>query len=253
VGAVEADSDGSPVMPRIGRKVLAPPCTMAIILMLAMVVGCSSSQGFDRPAMIEALHAEATPIPDNQPLGNQNARLSPPFRLAVFFAHKDFPNGRSFRKVEWLTADREQLLHQLAPLRDGQILADIFVLMDATVQGDDSNGIKRAAARYGADLVLFVDGIAAVDRHNNRYAWLYPIIIGAYLAPGTESDALVMITGSLWAVHSEWRAPIQTVEGISKLVGSAVLVEDTAALSEAKKQALHALGARMVDQLQRLK
>jgi hypothetical protein len=203
--------------------------------------------------MIEALHADSTPIPDNQPLGNQNVRLSPPLRLGVFFANKDFPNRESFRKVEWLTTDREQLLHQLAPLRDEQILGDTFVLMDATLRGENILGIRQAGARYGADLVLIVDGAAAVDRYNNRYAWLYPTVIGAYLAPGTESDALVMITGSLWAVRSEWQAPIQTVEGVSKLVGSAVLVEDTAALQEAKKQAIQALGTRMADQLQRLK
>ena len=120
-------------------------------------------------------------------------------------------------------------------------------------EGEDILGIRRAAARYGADLVLIIDGAAAVDRHNNRFSWLYPSVIGAYLAPGTESDALVMVTGSLWAVHSEWHAPIQTVEGVSKLVGSAVLVEDTAAIQKAKEQAIQALGNRMADQLQRLK
>jgi hypothetical protein len=124
--------------------------------------------------------------------------------------------------------------------------------MDATLRGEDINGIRQAGARYGVDVVLIVDGVAAVDRYNNRLAWLYPTLLGAYLAPGTESDALVMVTGSLWAVHSEWHAPMQTVEGASKLVGSAVLVEDSAALQEAKKHALQTLGTRIVDQLRLL-
>jgi hypothetical protein len=125
--------------------------------------------------------------------------------------------------------------------------------MDATLRGENIRGIRQAAARHGADMVLIVGGAAAIDRHNNRYAWLYPTVIGAYLAPGTESDALVMVTGSLWAVHSEWHAPIQTVEGVSKLVGSAVLVDDTATLQEAKKHAIQSLCERVADQLQRLK
>jgi hypothetical protein len=59
-----------------------------------------------------------------------------------------------------------------------------------------------------------------------------------------------MVTGSLWAVRSEWHVPIQTVEGVSKLVGSAVLVEDTAAVKDAKQRAIQALGQRIVDRLQ---
>jgi hypothetical protein len=202
--------------------------------------------------MIKALHIASTPIPESHLLENQGARLSRPLRLGVFFTNQDFPTGPSFRKVEWLTTDREQLLRQLVPLRDEQILGDAFVLMDATLRRENILGIRQAGARYGADLVLVVDGATAVDRYNNRFAWLYPTLVGAYLAPGTESDALVMVIGSLWAIRSEWRAPIQTVEGASKLVGSAVLVEDAAAVKDAKERAIQAIGQRILDQLRSL-
>lgn len=99
-------------------------------------------------------------------------------------------------------------------------------------------------------MVLIIDGIAAVDRYNNRLAWLYPTLLGAYLLPGTESDALVMATGSLWAVRSDWHAPIQTVEIQSKVKGSAAFVEDATALQEAKQQAIHSLGKRIAEVLQ---
>lgn len=202
--------------------------------------------------MNEVLHVEPTPIPESQPLASQGVHLSTPLRLGVFFVNHDFPHRQSIRKVEWLTRDRDQLLRGLAPLQDTHVLQDAFVLMDATLRGEDINGIRQAGARYGVDVVLIVDGVAAVDRYNNRLAWLYPTLLGAYLAPGTESDALVMVTGGLWAVHSEWHAPMQTVEGASKLVGSAVLVEDSAALQEAKKHALQTLGTRIIDQLRLL-
>lgn len=217
--------------------------------MVALSSGCVSSQGFDRAAMTEVLRIPTTSGGDLRAPSNQNSTLSSPFRLGVFFANHDFPNRQSLRKVEWLSADREQLLHGLAPLRDQKQLTDIFVLMDSTVHAGNIDQIRQAGARYGADAVLIVDGAGAIDRYNNRYAWLYPTLIGAYLAPGTESAALVMATGSLWAVHSEWHAPIQTVEGVSKAVGSAVLIEDSAALQEAKKQAIQALSTRIVDQL----
>lgn len=222
-------------------------------LIFLLVTGCASSQGFDRSAMIEALHMAHPTLPNGQPIRSQDARLSPPFRLSVFFTNQDVPNEQSFRKVEWLTMDREQLLHQLAPLRDEQILADTFVLMDATLKGQNIPRIKQAGARYGADLVLIVEGAAAVDRHNNRYAWLYPTLIGAYMAPGTESDALVMVTGSLWAVHSEWHAPIQTTEGVATSVGPAVFTEDNMVILEAKKAAIDGLAERVIDQLRQMK
>jgi rhombotail lipoprotein len=221
-------------------------------LIFLLVSGCAGNQRFDRVAMSEALPVDTIPISENQLPASQGVHLSTPLRLGVFFVNRDFPNGQSIRKVEWLTMDREQLLRQLAPLQNEQILVDAFVLMDATLRGDNIRGIRQAGARYGADVVLIVDGTAAVGRYNNRYALLYPTLLGAYLAPGTESDALVMVTGSLWAVRSEWHAPIQTVEGESKVVGSAVLVEDSTALQEAKERAIQALGMRVIDQLRLL-
>ncbi|MGZ9145634.1 MAG: hypothetical protein ACXW4A_07325 [Nitrospira sp.] len=222
---------------------------IATSFIVALSVGCASSQGFNRTAMNEVLHVVPTPIPESQPLASQGVHLSTPLRLGVFFANHDFPHRQSVRTVEWLARDRDQLLRELAPLQDTHVLQDAFILMDATLRGEDILGIRQAGARYGVDLVLIVDGVAAVDRYNNRLAWLYPTLLGAYLAPGTESDALVMVTGGLWAVRSEWHAPMQTVEGTSTLVGSAVLVEDIAALQEAKKYAIRALGQRIVDQL----
>lgn len=223
------------------------------LLIGLLITGCASSQGFDRSAMVDALPANPTSFPDRRPTENQAPRLSPPFRLGVFFTNQDFPGRQSLRNVEWLTTDRERLLRELEPLQSEHILSNTQVLIDVTAHKGNTSGIRQAGSRHGADLVLIIDGVAAVDRYHNSYAWLYPTLIGAYFAPGTESAALVMVTGRLWAVHSDWQAPIQTVEGVSKLVGSAVLVEDTAALQQAKNQALKALAEQIADQLRQFK
>ena len=223
---------------------------IAFGLTVVLSAGCAGSQGFDRSAMTEVLHIASSSDGGNRDPLTQNSALSPPVRLAVFFSDHEFPNHQSLRKVEWLSADREQLLQGLASLRDQELVTDIFVLMDSTVQAGNIDGIRQASARYGADAVLVIDAAGAIDRYKNRYAWLYPTLIGAYLAPGTESAALVIATGSLWAVHSDWQAPIQTAEGLSTIVGSAVFVEDSAALQEAKEHAIHALSINIVEQLQ---
>jgi hypothetical protein len=99
--------------------------------------------------------------------------------------------------------------------------------MDVTLRSDDIKGIRQAGARFGADMILIVDGVAGIDRYNNYLAWLYPTLIGAYLVPGSESDALVMATGSLWAIRSNWHALLPTVEERSKAVGAAAFLADT--------------------------
>ncbi|NGZ98824.1 MAG: hypothetical protein CV089_22390 [Nitrospira sp. WS110] len=225
------------------------PFKIAFGLTVVLSTGCAGSQGFDRSAMTEVLHIASSSDGGNRDPSTQNSALFPPVRLAVFFSDHEFPNHQSLRKVEWLSADREQLLQGLASLRDQELVTDIFVLMDSTVQAGNIDGIRQAGARYGADAVLVVDAAGAIDRYNNYYAWLYPTLIGAYLAPGTESAAFVIATGSLWAVHSDWQAPTQTAEGVSTIVGSAVFVEDSAALQEAKKQAIQALSTNIVEQL----
>ena len=252
MGPVHVNSTSSINQPTEGvvKEAMIQLLIIVASFIVALSAGCASSQGFDRTSMSDALHIDPAPIPESQPLANQGVHLSTALRLGVFFVNHDFPHRQSVRTVDWLARDRDQLLRELAPLQDTHVLQDTFVLMDATLRGEEISGIRQAGARYGADVVLIVDGVAAVDRYNNRFAWLYPTLLGAYLAPGTESDALVMVTGGLWAVHSEWHVPMQTVEGTSKLVGSAVLVEDNVVLQEAKKQALQTLGKRIVDQFQ---
>jgi hypothetical protein len=95
--------------------------------------------------------------------------------------------------------------------------------------------------------------MAAVDRYNNGYAVLYPTLIGAYFAPGTVSEALFIVDGSLWDVRTERLYATQTAEGHSKAVGSAVSVEDKQVLAQAKKSAVDEFSKRMVDELRRLK
>lgn len=225
---------------------------IACLLILMVSAGCASSQGFDRAAMQEALHFSPATEGSGKLISSQTSTVMLPFRLGVFFVEREFLPKHSIQKVEWLSADKEELLHWLAPLRDERILSDTFILVDPTVKGTNIRDIRAAGVRYGADMVLIVGGAAAVDRYNNGYASLYSTGIGAYLAPGTESDALVMIDGSLWDARSEWHTPSQTVEGVSKSVGPAALVEDRAIVAEAKEAAIEAFGKRIVDQLRLL-
>ena len=249
----EADSNRWNAMRLLCRKVTLYSFGIALALMVAGSAGCAGSRGFDQAAMREALHLDSHSTSETPPVLPGSARPSPPFRLGIFFVKHQVPDTPSIRKVEWLSADRDQLLRELAPLRDEQLLVDMFVLTDVRLRGDDIKGIQQTGARFGTDMVLIVDAVAAVDRYNNRYAWLYPTLLGAYLLPGTESDALVMATGSLWAAHSDWHTLIQPVEERSKIVGAAAFLEDNAPLHDAKRLAIQTLGRYIVERLRLLK
>lgn len=240
----------------VRRRRESPPMHTAntiLLLTVLLLTGCANSQGFDRTAMGERLHLVPTATPETQPRSDASTRPSPPFRLGVFFAKHDVPDTPSIRKVEWFSADRDDLLRELTPLQDEHLLSDTFVLTDVRLHGDAIKEIRQAGARFGADMILIVDGVAGIDRYNNYLAWLYPTLLGAYLAPGTESDALVMATGSLWAAHSDWHTLIQPVEERSKIVGAAAFLEDNASLQEAKKLAIQSIGKSIVEQLRLLK
>lgn len=240
-------------MRQLCRKVTLYSFGIALALMVAGSAGCADSRGFDQAAMREALHLDSHSTSETPPVLPGSARPSPPFRLGIFFVKHQVPDTPSIRKVEWLSADRDQLLRELAPLRDEQLLVDMFVLTDVRLRGNDIKEIRQAGARFGADVVLIIDGIAAIDRYNNYLAWLYPTLLGAYLAPGTESAALVMATGRLWATRSDWQAPIQTVETRSKAIGAAAFLEDKTPLHDAKRLAIQTLANRVADQLRLLK
>jgi rhombotail lipoprotein len=227
-----------------------------LILLLGLLLsGCTSSRGFDREAMHAIFH------PEHRAVAGQNVASTAtekpttrmPVRLSLYLVQRDFPARHTIQKAEWVSADKTLLANWLAPLRDERIVTDTFFLEDATIQGADARKIRQAAARYGADVVMIVDGVAAVDRYNNGYAALYATLIGAYMAPGTESEALFLIDGSLLDVRTERLFATQTAEGHSKSVGPAVAVEDGQVLAQAKKAALDEFSKRMVDELRRLK
>ena len=89
------------------------------------------------------------------------------------------------------------------------------------------------------DLLLIVDGAATVDRYNNyKGLLLYWTILGAYLANGTQSDALCLVRGSLWDIRRETKLVEKEAQGISKILGPAARLEDREGVTKARRQAL---------------
>lgn len=224
------------------------PLSLLLPLALVTLSACAGSKGFDRTEMHEVLR-QTVNLPQQQTAPGATERpvpaLAVPFRLGVFFARREFPTRRAIQRVEWLSRDKEALLRSLVPLQDQHILRESIIIADSSVQHASLTEIRKAAARYDAEVLMIVTGVGSVDRYNNGYAALYPTIIGAYLAPGTVSDALFLIEGSLWDVRSGVGYGTEGAEGTATKVGPATSLEDQAVLDEAKAAALRNFGERL--------
>jgi hypothetical protein len=230
------------------------PIVLALIILVSCSA-CSGSRGLNRQALQESFHDNPDVVTDQDIAATMalQARLPAPYRLAIYFKHKDFPSQLALRKVNWVSADSELVQRALESVREEGILQQSFFLANSTVQGTTFRDIRLAAARYNADAILIIDGASAVERYNNGRAWWYATGIGAYLAHGTESHALFMMEGTLWDVQSGYLYGTQTAEGETTLVGPATSLEDKAAIAEAKDVALERFGKELADMLRVLR
>jgi rhombotail lipoprotein len=209
------------------------------------------SRGFDRAGIQETLQQQLTLTGERETVslaGHSLARAEP-VRLGIYFVRTELPARQSVQTVEWISAEKDLLIHHLKPLRDDRTVRDIVTLAESTALNLTRQELRQAAIRYGIDVLLLVDGIGAVDRHNNAYSLLYPTILGAYLAPGTISDALFVIDGRLWEVPADVVGDLETAEGTAQQVGTAVMVEDADVLRAAKRRAIDTFGAVVVERL----
>jgi rhombotail lipoprotein len=226
-----------------------------IVLLLFSLSGCASSRGFNREAMQAMVRTEPDVVTDRDiaRVLEMQPELPVPFRLAVYFTTHRAPFHFSIQRPNWLTADKELVLGSLKPLKDEIVIKTAFVLADSTVQGSLNRDIRMAAARYNADVVLIVNGAAAVDRYNNQSAAWYATILGAYVAAGTHSDALFMIEGTVWDVRTGYLYGTQTAEGTAQSVGPAASLQDKEVVTRAKEAALESFGKHTADLLRLMK
>lgn len=205
--------------------------TLLATLLLA-VAGCAQSEGFDRAGLNKQLSAGPTPATDKDI--KRVMELTPQVRLPMTLGLYLRPRG--YYGAQWSMKDLDA--EWIETLRERGIVADVVPILSSTVEGHAIDDIRLAAARHHADMVLVVDYATDVDRYNNPLGMLYITIIGAWLAPGTHSDALVVMEGALWDVRNGYLYGTVRSEGEAKKLGPAFLLEDQKAVHDARRKAL---------------
>jgi hypothetical protein len=222
------------------------------ILAIALTAGCAGSQGLHPKTLHERLQDEMRRFVGGQPpkviatrpSGQTAAQTAP--KLGLYLK----PTGFLQREFEWTGGDREALLAWAKELSSNGHFSGAGFIPQSSLKGNTLNELRESAARYGADLLLIVDGAAAVDRYNNYKAGLlYWTILGAYLADGTHSDALCLLRSGLWDVKTGAERFTEEGEGRAQQVGPAARVDDDVTISQACRQALTQLFAAVTNRL----
>ena len=214
-------------------------CVMPILLAL-LTAGCAGSQGLHPGQLRDILRQEESRfIGSYQPTDTtlKTPRVSLP-SLGLYLK----PTGFLGREFDWTDRDREAVLAWGKKLVAGHDTAKANFVPQSSLKGDNFTELRASAARYDADLLVLIDGIAAVDRYNNYKApLLYWTILGAYLADGTQSDVLSLARGSIWDVKTGRLLFSEESEGRATVVGPAAFVDDDQVILRARQQALGAL------------
>lgn len=213
------------------------PRSYMLLALLLFLTACASSQGLHLDLLQQTLQDEEARFVGASPsesTTNSSTRQGPP-KLGLYV----MPTGFLRHEFEWTDADRESLLAWANGLqRDGLISGASFIHI-SSIKGNQLVQLRESAMRYGADLLLIVDGAAIVDRYNNyKGVLLYWTILGAYFADGTHSDALCLVRGTLWDVRGETKLVEEEAQGLSKVVGPTALVKDREQVTAARRQAL---------------
>lgn len=218
--------------------------SLMIALAVALVTGCTSSQGLysDRlRAVVAQDESRFFGAPIAAP-ATGSGKLYSPSALGLYLK----PTGFLQREFEWTDHDREVVSEWLKGFPLGPGGKSVGLVPLSSLKGDTFTELRASAVRRGVDLLVVLDGAAAVDRYNNYKApLLYWTILGAYFADGTESDALCFVKGSLWDVKTGALLSTEEAEGRAQMVGPAAFVDDNKVLLTARREALTNLLAKL--------
>jgi hypothetical protein len=210
------------------------------ILLLLVLTACTRSHGLHVAALHDLLRNDAASFqgtaasaPDEAARGSRD-----PPTLGLYLK----PAGFIGREFEWSDRDRDRMVTWSKKLSARGLLAGASVVAPSSLKGHTLTEVRRTAGRYGADVLLTVDGAAEIDRYNNYKAGLlYWTIFGAYVADGTHSDAACVVTATAWDVNTGARLFSETAEGTAGTIGPAALVNDRDEVEQAKRLALDRL------------
>jgi hypothetical protein len=149
----------------------------------------------------------------------------------------------------WRGEDKDALLMLETPLREKGIVSQMFTITGSTVQGTSLRSLRVAAARHGADALLVVTGGEAIDRYNNILGAFYVLLLPMAVVPGTELEALFMVSGALWDVRNGYLYASAEAEATAHQTRPTMFIEPPHAVDQARLDAVVLLAGELENRL----
>jgi hypothetical protein len=220
---------------------------------LACSSGCFAGNRFlNRTDGIARMQAPAAPEVDAEIAKVQALRpqASFPCRIAVHLA----PSTGSWR---WTPADKAILDDVGRQLKAQGVATDVFAMSAMTIpsgdKGVDFHGLRVAAAKHGADLLLVIQGSGQSNTTKNA---LWPstlTVLGGFVVPGTTCDATFTVAASAIDVRNGFLYAGVDAEEEATIHRPSFTLEESVAVEKAKKKALDQYGTALVERLVAMK
>jgi hypothetical protein len=225
----------------------------ALVLGASLALGCAS--GFNRGEMESSLRA-ADPVFTDATV-EEIAALQPQIRLPITIAVSQ-PLGGTVGA--WTNAEIEEIESWGPALAGKGIAQRVSVVPSTLLRGCALDGSscslgeqREAAARIGADTLLVMNDVTAVDAYPNPGSLLNLTILGMWLVPGHHRDALTLVEGILVDNRNEYVYALARAEGQASQVRPNLYVDEAEVMQQARLAALKAFGPELVAQVSQLR
>jgi hypothetical protein len=226
---------------------------LAFLLLLPLTLACAS--GFNRGEMESRMRA-AAPVFTQSSL-EEIANLQPQIALPITIAVSQ-PLGAA--PGAWTTAEIEEIESWGAALASRGIAKRVTVvpaaLLGACYAERSSCQLREqreAAARIGADTLVVMNDLTAVDTFLNPASLLDLTVLGMWVVPGHHHDALTMVEGLLIDNRNQYVYALARAEGEASQLRPFAFVDEPEVMQQARLAALRAFGAEFAAQVSQLR
>jgi hypothetical protein len=173
------------------------------LLVLTVSVGCSSASKFTRSDFEKKVGVVRPRYDEDniEKVFTKKVNLPKPFSVAVFF--KDPSNKHDDRAWRWSLAEKEKFIEQIRKNTNTNLVSQVFLMEQNFKDNADLKDLRLAAAKYGADSLLVVEGMTDTVRERTPWATTYALILPTLFINGNQATTFFAISASLWDVRNE--------------------------------------------------
>lgn len=219
------------------------------LLLLLSLAACSTSQGLHRDSLRLELNAPQQTDSSIKEVLKLKPQLPRPFRLGVYFVPPAYRTYQDSVKWFWSDADKKSVYTSLQKWVDGKEISAVTpVIVDTGA--DSVSSLRLEAAQQGADAILVVRGVAALDQYMNSSGWSYVFILPTLFVSGTNTDVLFMTQAKIWDVKNEYLYLAAEAEAVEKRSSPFAYTNDRDVIESARVASLAALSIELDKQIE---